>query len=450
MVHLAHRAAVHHGAQAAADQALDLLGAAGLLAAGGLAVAAGVGGAGQHAVFGGHPALALAAQEGRDPAFDAGGAEHLGAAHADQAGAFGMVGEAGGERNIAKSVGGAAGGAHGGCPVLGEVPITEWARKRRGMLKLGIVGAGIMGERMLRAALEHASDLVQVTGVWDSAPAALDRLGHELPSLPLLGSLHEAIEVADCVYIATPPASHLDYAGQALAAGKAVFLEKPLAIDVAAADAFARRHAGGRVAINFPFASSLAVQRLQAWIQEGTLAAPRGFEIEVGFAKWPRPWQQGAASWLDGRAEGGFTREVVSHFLFLTRRLLGPLGLRDSRAEFVGDGTERSIEARLEAGGVKGKLRGAVGQTELDEFNTWTLRGAGSVRLRDWSIAERQRPDGAWVPDLEAMPNEKARPLVLRRQLEQVVCMAKGEPHRLARLEEALEVQAVVEAILRA
>ena len=178
--------------------------------------------------------------------------------------------------------------------------------------------------------------------------------------------------------------------------------------------------------------------------------APRGFEIEVGFAKWPRPWQQGAASWLDGRAEGGFTREVVSHFLFLCRRLLGPLSLRSSRAEYPADGTERAIEARLEAGGVKGKLRGAVGRTELDEFNTWTLHGVGCIRLRDWSIAERQRPDGAWVPDPEAMPNEKARPLVLRRQLEQVACMAKGEPHRLARVEEAFEVQAIVEAILRA
>ena len=318
------------------------------------------------------------------------------------------------------------------------------------MLKLGIVGAGIMGERMLRAALDHAGDLVQVTGVWDIAPAALDRLGHELPSVPLLGSLHEAIEVADCVYVATPPASHLDYAEQVLAAGRAVFLEKPLAVDVAAADGFARRHAGDRVAVNFPFASSLAVQQLHAWMQEGTLAAARGFDIEVGFAKWPRNWQQGAASWLDGRAEGGFTREVVSHFLFLCRRLLGPLSLRRARTEYPAAGTERAIEAQLEAGGVKGKLRGAVGRTEVDEFNTWTLQGVGSIRLRDWSIAERQRPDGAWVPDAEAIPNEKARPLVLRRQLEQVACMAKGEPHRLARVEEALEVQAIVEAILRA
>ena len=45
-------------AQRAADQALDFLGAAGLLAARGFAVAARIRGARQHAVFGGQPALA--------------------------------------------------------------------------------------------------------------------------------------------------------------------------------------------------------------------------------------------------------------------------------------------------------------------------------------------------------------------------------------------------------
>lgn len=315
------------------------------------------------------------------------------------------------------------------------------------MLKLGIIGAGIMGERMLRAALEQAAGLVQVSGAWDCSAEALERVG----ALGVTGSGSAAavIEAADCVYIATPPASHLDYAEQALAAGKAAFIEKPLAIDLAASQAFVWRHAASRVAVNFPMASSLAVQTLQEWIKEGAVGAPRDFAIEVAFARWPRPWQQDAAAWLAGAAEGGFTREVVSHFLFLSRRLLGPLSLLSARVEFAETGTERRIEARIDAGGLKGTVRGAVGTTDKDDANSWTLRGVGVVRLRDWSVAERQRPDGAWVPDPAALPNERARPLVLRRQLEQVACMTQGQPHRLARLYEAFEVQAVVEAILR-
>lgn len=311
---------------------------------------------------------------------------------------------------------------------------------------VGIIGAGIMGERLLRAAQEHAGDVVHITGLWDHAPTALDRVGG---GVPRVASAEAVIEGAECVYIATPPGTHLGYARAALAAGRAVFLEKPLAVDLADARAFVAEAAAGRVAVNFPFASSPAVERLQAWLRDNVAGAPRGFAIDVGFAAWPRPWQQGAAGWLDGAAEGGFTREVVSHFLFLSRRLLGPLYLTSSQAEYgEGGGTERRITARLDAGGLPGRLSGGVGGTAKDDHNSWTIQGVANFRLRDWSIAERQRPDGTWVPDPDALPNERMRPLALRRQLEQVVRMVRGEPHHLATVTEAFDVQQVVEAIL--
>ena len=56
---------IDHGAERAADQALDLQRPAGLLAGRRLAARALGGGARQHAVFGGDPALAAAAQPGR-------------------------------------------------------------------------------------------------------------------------------------------------------------------------------------------------------------------------------------------------------------------------------------------------------------------------------------------------------------------------------------------------
>ncbi|GAC1343125.1 MAG: hypothetical protein NVSMB18_18340 [Acetobacteraceae bacterium] len=317
------------------------------------------------------------------------------------------------------------------------------------MLKLGVIGAGIMGERMVRAAVEHAPDIVEVSGIWDMAPAALDRLAAAVPALPRAASAEAVIQGADCVYVATPPASHLDYAGQALAAGRAVFLEKPLAVDLSAAAAFLRQHAASPVAVNFPFASSLAVEQLGRWVRDDAIGAARGFSIDVGFAAWPRPWQQEAASWLAAPAEGGFTREVVSHFLFLARRMLGPLRLLSAHVEREPGASERAIDARLEAGGLKGRLLGAVGRTTRDDTNAWTLHGVGGIRLRDWSFAERQRPDGTWIGEPDPVPHEKLRPLVLRRQLEQVARMASGAPHRLARLDEAFEVQSVVEAILR-
>ena len=68
-----------------------------LLAEGGLAVAAGVGGAGEHSIFGGDPAQSGVAEEGGDAGLDGGGAQDLSAAHADEAGTLGVVGEASGE-----------------------------------------------------------------------------------------------------------------------------------------------------------------------------------------------------------------------------------------------------------------------------------------------------------------------------------------------------------------
>jgi predicted dehydrogenase len=46
------------------------------------------------------------------------------------------------------------------------------------------------------------------------------------------------------------------------------------------------------------------------------------------------------------------------------------------------------------------------------------------------------------------MPNEQARPLALKRQLEGVARLTQGEPHHLATLAEALNVQEIVEGIL--
>jgi hypothetical protein len=110
---LAQRRQVAHRAQGAADQALDFLGAAGLLAGGGLAAHAVMGGAGQHAIFRRDPALARALQEGRGLFLEAGGDQHMGVAELGQAGAFGMAGKAGLKADGAHLVGGAPAGAAG-------------------------------------------------------------------------------------------------------------------------------------------------------------------------------------------------------------------------------------------------------------------------------------------------------------------------------------------------
>lgn len=320
---------------------------------------------------------------------------------------------------------------------------------KNGSVAIGIIGAGIMGERLLNAIRQQEPDLLHACGIWDPAPAAMQRMERTFPDVPRLADPAAVIAASDCVYIASPPASHLLHARAALQTGKSVFCEKPLSVDVTDARAFVAQ-AGDRGAVNFPFASSPAVATIRSWIEKGEIGTPQRIAIEVGFARWPRPWQADAAGWLDKPMQGGFTREVVSHFLFLSRRLVGPLRGLTGKASFPEAGkSERRITATLQAGDLPVTLAGAVGETTKDDHNVWMLDGdRGAVRLCDWSIAQRRMPDGRWQQAPDALPQEQARPLALKRQLEGVVKLARGEPHHLATLADALNVQETVEGIL--
>jgi predicted dehydrogenase len=319
-------------------------------------------------------------------------------------------------------------------------------------VQLGIVGYGIMGERLLRAALDHDPAVLTIAGVWDPSAAAMQRLARDLPQVPRLATADAVISACDCLYVAAPPAHHLGYARDAFSRGRAVFCEKPLAVDVADAEAFVTQAAASnaRGAVNFPFASSLAVDQLRAWIAEDVVGAPLRIDVEIAFATWPRPWQVDAASWLDARAQGGFTREVGSHFLFLARRLFGPLRLAGHTVSYPPAGqSERAVTAQLQAGALPIALTGGVGTTDKPDHNIFRITGPnGSIRLRDWSIAERLIGDD-WREAPDALPNEKMRPLVLRRQLDKVAALTRGTPQDLATLSEAAEVQRIVEMILQ-
>jgi predicted dehydrogenase len=316
-------------------------------------------------------------------------------------------------------------------------------------VRLGIIGYGIMGERLLRAALAHDPAVLAVASVWDPSDAAMQRLARDLPQVPRLTSADAVIAACDCLYVASPPAHHLGYARDAFAAGRAVFCEKPLAVDVADSESFVRETRDAKGAVNFPFASSFAVDQLRAWLADGVVGAPQSIEIEIVFAAWPRPWQVDAASWLDARPQGGFTREVGSHFLFLARRLFGPLRLDAHTVSYPQAGaSERAVTAQLRAGALPVTLAGAVGTTDKPDHNVFRIAGPnGSIRLRDWSIAERL-VDGAWREAPDALPNETMRPLVLKRQLDKVAALTRGTPQDLATLSEAVEVQRIVETIL--
>ncbi len=314
---------------------------------------------------------------------------------------------------------------------------------------IGIIGLGIMGERMLRYVRRHPD--FRVAAAWDPAEESAAKL---MALAPETRFARDAADLAgdpaiDCVYVATPPATHLAYADLAFDRGKALFCEKPLAVDLAAARARVTRIERERrvAAINFPLASAPAVSAIAAALRSGELGQIERVEIEVAFACWPRPWQE-TARWLAQRGEGGFVREVLSHFLFLTQRLIGPLRLASCRIDYPkdGDAAETAVGAELEAGGVKVMLSGRVGG-EIADFNRWRLTGRqGAIELHDWYSLKR-RINGGWL-DID-FGEGSVREMSFAAQLDALAAMLSGEPHGLASFREGLGVQECVEAMLR-
>jgi predicted dehydrogenase len=316
---------------------------------------------------------------------------------------------------------------------------------------IGIIGLGIMGQRMLAGLAAHPG--FTVAAAWDPSPAALDWLRREHPAIVPAASAAALAARADvaAIYVASPPVSHPAYVDLAWDNGKAAFCEKPLAVALSASKRLvARQTAEHRLAaINFPFASAPAARMMMEAAASGALGNIQRIDIDVAYAAWPRPWQK-AGLWLAERVEGGFMREVVSHFIFLTERLAGTLAVLGVEVAYPADGktAETAILARLTAGAVPVSLRGTVGTTSADDSNSLTLTGErGAYRLYDW-IWLQHRVGGEWQ-EVDFGPGLPIRERSVATQLDQLAALIEGGDHKLPTLAEGLAVQRCIETLLK-
>ena len=135
--------------------------------------------------------------------------------------------------------------------------------------RVGIIGLGIMGQRMLGNMALH--DAFDVASIYDPQ--------RSLPDLPYTDSAESLIADpdVDLVYIACPPEYHADYAIAAAKAGKPVFCEKPLGVDVAESQKLVEtiENMGARNAVNFSFAASPARAFLRSFLADGGFGCRR-------------------------------------------------------------------------------------------------------------------------------------------------------------------------------
>jgi predicted dehydrogenase len=314
--------------------------------------------------------------------------------------------------------------------------------------RLAVIGLGIMGRRMLDNVLQHPA--FEVSGVWDPSAESLAKTRASLPGVAIQSSAEAAMSGADVVYLACPPGPRKSYALQAAAAGQGVFMEKPLGTDMLQSRDLVAQLRQSRLpgVVNFTQAASRGFEELHRAKAAGEVGEVLGIDIVVNYPAWPRAWQKDA-DWLRFRDEGGYTREVISHFLFLAGRFLGPLTLQQASPRYPQDTAlcELDMLARLTT--VDGKpvtVMATTGGQQPDRQEV-TVRGSrANYQFREFFQLWRS-DGGPWVEALD-WSTEDPRKSALQRQLSEVDLWLRGQPHKLATAEEALAVQELVEAML--
>lgn len=312
-------------------------------------------------------------------------------------------------------------------------------------IRLGVIGLGAMGSEMLRVAREHPEYDVLVAGDSDPEPRQRTRRTHR--GLRVVSSADDVLAAdLDAVYVATPPRTHAGLVLPALERGLAVFCEKPLAIDLADGERLASAAANADVAtgVNFALSDRAGVLEVERAFAAGEAGEPRSVEVRLAFPVWPRAFQADA-TWLAGAAQGGFLREVFSHFAYLTDRLLGeltPVWREVTRPR--PDAAETAAAGLFVASGVPVRVWAESGSARPETYE-WTLHGSErSYRLTDWGDLATSTGE-SWEP--ANVTGERGSE---HTRLSAFAAAVRGEATtNLADFAAALRVQRVVEGWLR-
>jgi predicted dehydrogenase len=253
-------------------------------------------------------------------------------------------------------------------------------------LRIGLIGSGFIGRA-------HAIALSAVGSVFPDVEAPVLELlaDHDAPraaqAAAALGFRRStgdwrqlvADPSVDVVDICSPNHLHREMALAALAAGKHVWCEKPLALDVAEARevAAAAAASGKRHLVGFNYSRNPLVRVAREMIAAGELGAVTGFSgqyFEDYMADPAVPW-----SWRCQRrlAGAGALADLGSHLIDMAEVLLGPIDSIIARLETVygerrdpGSGAMRQVENEDIANALVRFTAGASGTLAISRVAT--------------------------------------------------------------------------------
>ncbi|MDD5369737.1 MAG: Gfo/Idh/MocA family oxidoreductase [Anaerolineaceae bacterium] len=190
----------------------------------------------------------------------------------------------------------------------------------KGQVRICMIGAGRVGKNHSRAILRHVPG-GKVVALVDPMDVVRNETATEFGIDVQFERLEMALDKVDfdAVVITTPTPTHLPLTALAAEHGKHVFLEKPMALNLAECDEIIRVTAANGVLLQLGFMRRFdpefvaAAQRIQA----GEIGQPMMIKSNTHGPGLPPPWAR------DLRTSNGMLAEVNSHDWDTTRWLMG-------------------------------------------------------------------------------------------------------------------------------
>jgi predicted dehydrogenase len=192
-------------------------------------------------------------------------------------------------------------------------------RTATGPIRVAVIGCGELAQTAHLPLLRRSSDFA-IVGIADPNPTALAACATIAKRAQQVSDYHELLTswVADAVILSLPTSLHATAAQEAFDAGLHVYLEKPVAADLAGAKAVRQAWiASGRVGMighNYRF-NPLYV-KLKQMIASGRIGNPRDARMIFTTSRALEP------TWRDNRADGGGALlDLGTHHIDMVRYL---------------------------------------------------------------------------------------------------------------------------------
>lgn len=253
----------------------------------------------------------------------------------------------------------------------------------------------------------------------------------------------------DAIYIATPPASHKDYAVAALAAGKSVYVEKPVALNAAECEAMiaAESTSAGKLCAAHYRRFLPSFMKLRELLSAGAIGRPMMVHLDMLQPAASKLIAQTEENWRVDPAlsGGGLFHDLAPHQLDLMLHWFGPVSKasgfgKNQGGHYAADDCVHGW-AEFDSGVVlQGRWHFAVPESEArDQCEIIGTEGRITINFFGAQMLRLFKGDETETFELANPPH------IQQPMIEQVVRYFRGERDNPCSMEEAKQVMSLID-----